>query len=668
MRPSITRLFTAAAASAFLFTSSTLFPADAVRPTVECLPDDTVVMVHVPNGQKFIDEFRAQTKLGRVLLSKERIDAAFAKLKEKKPEDYAKAEKDLGNYGLKIDDLKDLFTGDSGFAVSMRAPAKGDKKPQGSMFFWVEPQGELGKKLYAALQKGIEQEQGENKPTRTDIKIEGVDVMKVTKPRFKDEAVPMEVPANFDKMTDEERNKWIADQTAKRQNPKKVRVGEDTMFFALLGNRIVAMSAIPDESGDKAPAADQDQAVFGGFLKSHLASGKAAGFVDKMNKTAGMQAAMPAGVVAFDAFVDPGIIVKIAAAQEAQGDQDPKKIIEALGLDNIGPVGFRSVVAGSLVKTGFFLSTPGPRKGLLTLLDQKELAPEPAAWAASSLASYIHWSFDLAKAYKLAKEVAVQIKGPEAEQNFQMAEAQSQAMLKADVSKVLASLGVQHSIGLYVPEVHAKPEAKPKAEGADEEAEAPAQPQQPLCVVWNLTDQAIWTQIIQAIAPFAAQPGGPILPANEQGFTGFRSAPGAPTEGALLTGKNILLFAMGPKVAEQTLNAVNTPPVGEASLKQGKAFAHASTLIKLRPGILFAIAGNEKAGEQFVENVLNGFDAALRNNPKVSKADSEVLRELIQSLLPKPEELKGAYGVGVSQGYNTPNGMIIESVSEFPKN
>ena len=689
MRPSIKRLFAAAAASAFLFTSSTLFAADAARPTIECLPEETVLMLRVPNGQKLMDEMRAQTKLGRVFLSKERIDNAFKQIKEKKPADYAKVEADLAKYGLKIEDLREIFTGDSGMAISAVAPAAKGAKPVAYGYFWVEPQGDTGKKFYAALQKAIEQDKGENKPVRTDIKIEGVDVMKLTTPTFRTEAAAMEVPENFDKLTDDEREKWANDQAAKRANPKKIKTGETTSFVTLLGNRIIAMSAMPDNSpGAKPVGAEQVQGLFGAFLKSHLASGKPAGFVARMNQTPGLQEALPTGTVAFDGYFDPAVFIKIAATAEDPG-KDPKKVIEALGLDTLGPLAFRSALAGTLVKSNFYVSTPGPRKGIVTLLDQPELAPEPQNWAASSLASYIHWSFDLAKAYKLAKDITIQLQGPEAEGNFQMIEAQSTQMLKADVATVLASLGVQHSVGLYTPELPPKPKARADAaskahlaatglpvkpfEGeavaADEGDgdESPMKNQQPFAAVWNLTNQAIWTQVITALTPFAAQPGGPVVPANEQGFTGFRSAPTAPTEGALLTGKNLLIFALGPKVAEQTLSSINTPPQGEASLKQGKAFAKAKTLVKLRPGIFFALAGNEKTGDQFVDAILTALEGALHNNPGVDKSDADTILEFYKAILPKADELKGAFGVGISQGYNTPKGMLLESVSEFPK-
>jgi hypothetical protein len=672
MRRRFTQFLTVTATTV-IFAGSGLFAADPVRPSTECLPDNTVGFIRMPDGQKALDALRANTKLGQVMFSKERIDNAFTKVKAKKPKEYAQFEEKLGTYGLKPEDLREIFTGDFGVAVSMTPQPAGD--PKTHLFVWMEPKGATGSKLYAAAQKAIEQ--SPTKPVRTDLSIEGVKAMKVVSPRFQVEFTPPEIPENFDKMTAEERAKWFEEQSKKNQEPKKTKIGEDITFMALLGNRIILVSAGPDKGNPRGPGqpktikpadaaeADATEALFAQFLKAHLASGKPTTFIEKMTKTPGVQQALPAGVIFAEGFLDVGQIVSAGVNQGAQNSgKDPKKVAEALGISNLGPMAFRATLNGNLNNMTVFLSSPAPRKGLLSLLDQPELKPEPADWAPSSLASYAHWSFDLAKAYKVAKEVAVAMEGPEAEKGFQDMETQSQGMLQVDVATLLGSLGVQHSLGLYPIEPKAKP-AKPEGAEAEEMPEMPEVT--PRTLVWRLTDQNIWVKIMNQLKPLVGMAGGQVVPADEQGFTGYRTAPGTPMDGAIMTGKNYLMFALGPKVAEQTLSALNTPPAGEAGLKTSKLYAQAKTVMKLKPGVGFTITNNDKTGEHAIEGMLKGIEQMVANSESMSPEEAEALAGLIREILPKPEEMKGVYGVGVGQAFNSPTGLTLEGITELPK-
>ncbi len=662
MRRRFTQFLTVTATSV-IFAGSAAFAVDAVRPSTECLPDNTIGVVRIPDGQKAIDALRATTKLGKVMFSKERIDGIFAKVKAKKPKEYAQFEEKLGTYGLKPEDLREIFTGDAGLAISMTMAA--GNPPKSNVFVWVEPKGDAGAKFYAAIQKGIET--SPTKPQRTDLTIEGVKAMKVVSPRFEYEYVQPEIPENYDKMTPEER------ANIKMPEPKKTKVGDDVVFVALLGNRIIMVNAVPEKGsrgmGGKTikPAsndADATEAVFAQFLKAHLASGKPTTFIDKMSKTPGLQEALPAGIVFAEGFLDLGQLTTAGITQSAQeSGKDAAKLTNSLGLNNLGPLAFRSTLDGNLNNTTFFISAPAPRKGVLSLIDQPELKPEPADWAPSTLASYAHWSFDLAKAYKVVKEIAVDLEGPDADKNFQELEVNCQGMLQADVATVLGSLGVQHSLGIYPVEPKAKP-----AKGAEADDQMPEMPDPtPMTLVWRLSDQAIWSKIMNQLKPFAGMAGGQVIPADEQGFTGFRTAPGAPADGAIMTGKNFLMFALGPKVAEQTLSALNTPPTGEAALKTSKLYAQAKAVAKLKPGVAFTITNNEKTGEQAVEGMLKGVQQMIEQSDSMSPEEAQALTDLVREILPKPEEMKGVYGVGVGQGFTSTQGLVFEGITELPK-
>ena len=46
------------------------------------------------------------------------------------------------------------------------------------------------------------------------------------------------------------------------------------------------------------------------------------------------------------------------------------KVIDGLGIDSLGALAMRSVLDGTIMRSGFFLAAPAPREGLLALLDQ----------------------------------------------------------------------------------------------------------------------------------------------------------------------------------------------------------------------------------------------------------------------------------------------------------
>jgi hypothetical protein len=50
-------------------TLASLARAAELQPSHQCLPEETVFVLRVPEGRKFVDAFREQTKLGSVLFS-----------------------------------------------------------------------------------------------------------------------------------------------------------------------------------------------------------------------------------------------------------------------------------------------------------------------------------------------------------------------------------------------------------------------------------------------------------------------------------------------------------------------------------------------------------------------------------------------------------------------
>ena len=91
------------------------------RPSHQCLPDETVVVVRVPEGLQFVEAFRNQTKLGQVLLSPHASRESVSLIREQAAEGLTKFTDSLAKYNLKIEDFPKLFDKEVGFAVDARA-------------------------------------------------------------------------------------------------------------------------------------------------------------------------------------------------------------------------------------------------------------------------------------------------------------------------------------------------------------------------------------------------------------------------------------------------------------------------------------------------------------------------------------------------------------------
>ena len=51
--------------------------AERLRPSWECLPDDTVLMARLPDASGFVEEVRSRTKFGGFLLRPDRLESLW---------------------------------------------------------------------------------------------------------------------------------------------------------------------------------------------------------------------------------------------------------------------------------------------------------------------------------------------------------------------------------------------------------------------------------------------------------------------------------------------------------------------------------------------------------------------------------------------------------------
>ncbi len=361
--------------------------ADALQPSHQCLPDETVFVLRVPEGQKFIDAFREQTRLGSVLLSPKRFEGIVNLIREQAGEGLTKFTDSLSKYNLKIDDFPKLFDKEVGFAVVVE-PRRG-RYPLAVGLGWAEPDADLGQRLMAALAQSIDAEKDlPDGARRVDIDIDGQQVIHLTTP-MRGPAVLPHFDVDLNNLDEDGVKARLEEQRQKAADAKQISIDEVHTFFARVGDRILVGTTFPqsetevrallgddpDKKIDLSAVTGLEEAkgVFARFLKAH--SSAPGGLTPRVMATPGLAAALPDGVPLVDVMFVAAPLLKLADDAESPA---PARVIKALGLDHIGPAALRVALDRGALRAGLFVSAPEPRPGLLALLDQPAFRPDCA--------------------------------------------------------------------------------------------------------------------------------------------------------------------------------------------------------------------------------------------------------------------------------------------------
>lgn len=627
-----------------------------LRPSWECLPEQTGIVVRMPQPAAFLEAIRSRTKFGAVALSEQRLGGLWSLMLEQARsgpagDDLDALEESLARYDLKKDDLAAALAGDLGAGFVFRR-REAEQPPLVTMLLWLEPGEELATRLVAAAQKrlGEDIEKDETGTTRRiDVQMAGHDVLWMVEPVMGLDPAAL-LPGDLDLDTDDEEavEKRLAELQERIRNAKPVKTGVTHGFLARLGGRLLVGQTLPvtaampgnDADGD----ADEERAkeVFERFLVAHDAEGRSP--LADMAALPGMAAALPAGLAALDVFVDPRVLLE-ASADDAMRDR-----LEAVGLGGLGPVGWRQALDGGLFRSGAFVSLPKPRGGLMRILDQDCDASEVPPFVTRDAIDISQISLDLGKAYETVKEFAVAEGGEETGNMFMAVEMQAQGWLGVEVPRLLSSLGTRHWIVSYPPRVA---EALAEARRARDGVAQARQVADRLAVVWRIDDEEPFARILQRLAGAV---GGELQ--EEQGFRGVRIPDGP----AIFVGRDHLVLAVGGDSLEQTLAAIRNPPAGDSSLRESEVPKRAAEMLPLDPARMFGVSDSSRAGGSL--GVLRDMVAAL-----VPEDVEEPYRDLLtgaQKLLPGAAEMEGMFGVGATTLRATDEGVSFQTVWEMP--
>jgi hypothetical protein len=646
-----------------LLTATSAFAGD-LRPSWECLPEETAVLLHMPQPAEFLEAIRDRTKFGAVAMSEPRLQGFWKLLLDKFRSDGAAGELEdldevLGRYDLRQEDLPAAFRGDVGAGFVVRRRDAG-LPPLVMMLMWLEPGEESAARMVTAAQRKLEEDIAEDETgttKRVDLEMAGHEVLWMVEPVMGIDPTGLDLgDVKINEDDEEAIEKRLAELQARVRNAKLVKTGHTYGFLARLGGRLAVGQTLPaTPSAAQRAAEERDFDVEGGaedaketferFLAAHTDTGRSP--LAEVLETPGMAGALPQGLSLLDVVIDPRVVMK------AFDDEPTKAGLAMIGAESLGPIAWRQTLDEGRYRSGIFASLPAPRTSLMRILDQECDASEVPSFVNREAIDFTQISLDLGKAYETVKEYAVsQRDGEQAANMFAAVEMQAQGWLGVELPRLLTSLGSRHWIVSYPPRVaEAFAEAR-RARGQNGGQQA-RQIADRVAVIWRITDDAPFGKILQRLAGMA---GGDLQ--EEQGFRGVRIPDGP----AVFLGQDHLVVGIGADSLEKTLTAIRNPPAGESSLRESDVPRRAADLLPLEPARMFGVSDSSRAGGTL--GMLR--DMVLSLVPEDVEEPYRDLLAGVQKILPSDEEMEGMFGVGATTLRADDNGVSLQTAWEMP--
>ena len=651
-------------ASVVLLLTATSAIAGDLRPSWECLPEETAVLLHMPQPAEFLEAIRDRTKFGAVAMSEPRLQGFWKLLLDKFRSDGAAGELEdldeaLGRYDLRQEDLPAAFRGDVGAGFVVRRRDAG-LPPFVMMLMWLEPGEEAAARMVTAAQRKLEEDIAEDETgttKRVDLEMAGHEVLWMVEPVMGIDPTGLDLgDVKINEDDEEAIEKRLAELQSRVRNAKLVKTGHTYGFLARLGGRLAVGQTLPaTPSAAQRAAEERDFDVEGGaedaketferFLAAHTDTGRSP--LAEVLETPGMAGALPQGLSLLDVVIDPRVLMK------AFDDEPTKAGLAMIGAESLGPIAWRQTLDEGRYRSGIFASLPAPRTSLMRILDQECDASEVPSFVNREAIDFTQISLDLGKAYETVKEYAVsQRDGEQAANMFAAVEMQAQGWLGVELPRLLTSLGSRHWIVSYPPRVaEAFAEAR-RARGQNGGQQA-RQIADRVAVIWRITDDAPFGKILQRLAGMA---GGDLQ--EEQGFRGVRIPDGP----AVFLGQDHLVVGIGADSLEKTLTAIRNPPAGESSLRESDVPRRAADLLPLEPARMFGVSDSSRAGGTL--GMLR--DMVLSLVPEDVEEPYRDLLAGVQKILPSDEEMEGMFGVGATTLRADDNGVSLQTAWEMP--
>ena len=470
------------------------------------LPEDTIAAVNVNFSKNITDKIQNNTNLGKKVFNQQKFNQLKTIIQNHasvNPE-MAAGLAWLKASGFELDDIFGLFNNNMGFGI---LPGSAGSQKYFTVLFWADFNDELINKIY----KFIDDKAGEQKK-RVDIELDGEKVIHLF--AGKDTAHVMITRlghrlivtiSDFDKNSkygefSDGDVKALEDAFQKKSSNGELKIKP-------FQDEFVEGAETQSESSAKVAASN----ALGELLKGNTArflmaqKGEGGEFARRLLSKPGVANARPVGDMVIEGYLD------IAKAIELSGEGTSE--IELLGLNNLEGIALWSAIDGNESNTSIFVSSPAPRKGLLTLLDQPKTDALPPAWVPENVMNYSHLSFDFNILYNVIKKIASSQLGAGAvDAQEQTANNTLKALMETDIKGLVNSFGkkiYQVNFGFEM-----QSNSNANALGLN------ALPVNKTAVVIEFTNEKVMRKLIELAGAFLQQPG--ITKSQEHGFDGFR--------------------------------------------------------------------------------------------------------------------------------------------------
>lgn len=643
--PALVRRATGPLLAALLAVGPALPGVAATRPTWECLPADTALMVRLPDAAGFLAALRERTRFGAVVLEPRRLWQAAKLLAPRlladgqATADGPDMETRLARYGLTPADLVAGLAKDSGVAVVIRPRPRGGQ-PLVMNLAWTEPGAETAARLLAAFQRQLAEEPvAEGEPwQRLDVQLAGHDVTQASRPLTRPDFGELDVAPDLDQAGLEALRRELVERA---RTAPRVAVGRIDTFVTSVSGRLIAGQVVSTSDEE----ADDARALFERFLADHDSEGPAA--LADLYRSVAVRETLPTGDTLADIVVDPRTLLRSVV----DDDEQAARIVRAAGLDRLGPMVWRHAFSEGRYRQGMFLDLPAPREGLMRILEQDCDPTEVPPFVTSEATDFTQISLDLGKAYGTIRELVTAEGGEQVANMINAGEMQALGWLGVDIAGLLSALGTRHWILTFPTEVAAMLDEARKTRTDDGLQTLPAADR--VALVWRLADETPFAKLIQRLAPLA---GGDV--SEEQGFRALR----LPGDVGVFVGRDHAVIAVGETTAEATLGAIRHPPIGDASLRETTAVGRARDMLATGPTRMFSIGDATRHGG------LLGLvrDIASRLEPADVPPDVRGMLRDLQALLPTAAEMEGVFGVAASTVQVTRDGVAYRAAWEMP--
>lgn len=623
-----------------------------LRPSWECLPADTALMVRLPEPARFLEAVKGGTKFGSVALVPRRLEGlwrlavgAEAGAGERSLEDL---EESLARYGLESGDLAAACSGDLGAGFVIRR--RDGLPPLPMLLGWLEPGEELAGRLMAAIRRRLEEEADRDGPAarRLDLELAGHEVLAIVEPVMGLDLDGIELDESLDELDEAE----LRARIERLRAAKPVQTGERHALVCAIGGRMLFGITLPGAGVREAAeiealgGGEEARRMFATYLEAHAGDDEPA--LAAVLREPALAAAAPAGVPLVEMLAVPQVLV--AAARNV----DPATVrgwLTEAGLEDVGGIAWRQTFDEGRWRSVLAATLPAPRHGLLEILDQRCDAAEVPSFVTREVADFTQISLDLGAAFAVVRRVL--LAQPDAEQVANMlavADVQAQNFLGSDVATLLSGLGSRHWVLSFPPQMA---EAIARARAAERNGEQITAMADRFALVWQIADEEPYLKLLGRLAPLA---GGELE--QEQGFRGVR----IPGVAAAYVGRGHLVLAVGEGTLEKVLAAIRTPPTGEASLRESGVPGRAGELLAPGPARLFGVSDSTRTGGTL--GMLRDMAAALE--PDDMGDDSKAWLAAVKALLPAAAEMEGMFGVGATSLRMTDAGLVYETAWEMP--